>query len=240
MQLSTSELAKIDRIIERYIDGEQFEVLEGYLNSLEPSERKIMMLVYIQMKRQINNDSERKIIRKHVEKIYQILLEKGVIKNEKQEPTEIMNNERTTRNPQKTAKIERLNRYRELTEILKALHDRLELLQDKYTNISDIRAVDYAKVKTSRSNQTYELKSLDIISDIKETQNLIEHYESEIHQERDYLNQLFNQIPYVREQYIFNLRYIQLMTWKEISNKLDVSVSWCIKNHNEYVEMLKI
>lgn len=87
MQLSIKQQVKLDLVIERYTDDiamKDGKVIEDYLNTLKCSERELLITVYIYLKRTIKSQQERNIIEKHKSKIYNLLLEKGIIKDEEQ------------------------------------------------------------------------------------------------------------------------------------------------------------
>ena len=137
-------------------------------------------------------------------------------------------------------KIEKLNRYKNLTEIVEALDDRLYLLIEKKESQSHVKAIDYSKEKTKRSTKRYEFNSINLLSAIQETEEQLKHYISELQQERAYLLDVFDKLPCIRTSEVYRLRYIELKTWKEISEYLRMGISWCIKQHDEYIEELEL
>lgn len=81
---------------------------------------------------------------------------------------------------------------------------------------------------------------MNLLSAIQETEEQLKHYISELQQERAYLLDVFDKLPCIRTSEVYRLRYIELKTWKEISAYLRMSISWCIKQHNEYIEELEL
>lgn len=68
----------------------------------------------------------------------------------------------------------------------------------------------------------------------------MKHYISELQQERSYLLDVFDKLSCIRTSEVYRLRYIELKTWKEISEYLGMGISWCIKQHDEYIEELEL
>lgn len=137
-------------------------------------------------------------------------------------------------------KIEKLNRYKNLTEIVEALDDRLYLLIEKKESQSHVKAIDCSKEKTKRSTKRYEFNGINLLSAIQETEEQLKHYISELKQERSYLLDVFDKLSCIRTSEVYRLRYIELKTWKEISEYLRMGISWCIKQHDEYIEELEL
>ena len=206
-----------------------------------------MVTVYFSLSR-IPNENERKIIDEHKVKLFNLLQEKGYITYEEQRTAVHINSQNFKKpntenvveqraNPEK---IEKLNRYKNLTEIVEALDDRLYLLIEKKESQSHVKAIDYSKEKTKRSTKRYEFNSVNLLYAIQETEEQLKHYISELQQERAYLLDVFDKLPCIRTSEVYRLRYIELKTWKEISDYLRMSISWCIKQHNEYIEELEL
>ena len=251
MQLSIKQQVKLDLAIERYTDDiamKDGKVIEDYLNTLKCSERELLITVYIYLKRTIKSQQERNIIEKHKSKIYNLLLEKGIIKDEEQRTTENIvsenlkkpNTENAVEQRANKEKIEKLNRYKNLTEIVEALDNRLCLLIEKKESQSHVKAVDYSKERTKRSTKRYEFNSINLLSAIQETEEQLKHYISELQQERTHLLDVFDKLSCIRTSEVYRLRYIKLKTWKEISEYLRIAISWCRKQHNEYLEQLEL
>ena len=246
MQLSKNQLIKLDLLIERYMDDntiKEAKVIEDYLKHYPAKICDILVTVYFSLSR-IPNENERKIIDEHKVKLFNLLQEKGYIKYEEQRTTEqiIYENidEKVVEQRTNSEKIEKLNRYKNLTEIVEALDDRLYLLIEKKESQSHVKAIDYSKEKTKRSTKRYEFNSMNLLSAIQETEEQLKHYISELQQERTYLLDVFNKVSCIRTSEIYRLRYIELKTWKEISEYLGMGISWCIKQYDEYIEELEL
>lgn len=249
MQLSRNQLIKLDLLIERYMDDntiKEAKVIEDYLKHSPAKISNILVTVYFSLSR-IPNENERKIIDEHKVKLFNLLQEKGYITYEEQRTTEHINSQNLKKPNTENAveqrteneKIEKLNRHKNLTEIVEALDDRLYLLIEKKESQSHVKVIDYSKEKTKRSTKRYEFNSMNLLSAIQETEEQLKHYISELQQERAYLLDAFDKLPCIRTSEVYRLRYIELKTWKEISNYLRMSISWCIKQHDEYIEELE-
>ncbi|MBF1209117.1 MAG: hypothetical protein HXM18_01130 [Gemella morbillorum] len=246
MQLSKNQLIKLDLLIERYMDDntiKEAKVIEDYLKHSPAKICDILVTVYFKLSR-TPNENERKIIDKHKVKLFNLLQEKGYITYEEQRTTEhiIYENidEKVVEQRTNSEKIEKLNRYKNLTEIVEALDDRLYLLIEKKESQSHVKAIDYSKEKTKRSTKRYEFNGMNLLSAIQETEEQLKHYISELQQERTYLLDVFDKLPCIRTSEVYRLRYIELKTWKEISEYLRMGISWCIKQHDEYIEELEL
>lgn len=248
MQLSINQQIDLDLVIERYLDNKATDIkdlLNGYLDALEGSEREILITVYIYLQREIKSNHEREIIEKHKVNIYTLLSQNGILTNEEQKTTKQVNSDELTINnfteyPTDTNKLERLKRYESLTNIVESLSDKLELLEELKNDQPDIQTSDYTKVKVKCSNNGYDYKRLSIISDIQETERLISHYSSELQQEKAYLLGVFDKIPCKQTRKLYYLRYIQLKQWYQIAINLEKSFTWCTKQHSDYLKVLEI
>lgn len=248
MQLSINQQIDLDLVIERYLDNKATDVkalVNGYLDTLEGSEREILITVFIYLQREIKSNREREIIEKHKVNIYTLLSQNGILNEEEQKTTKQINSNELTINsfaeyPTDTNKLERLKRYESLTNIVESLSDKLELLEELKSNQSDIQTSDYTKVKVQCSNKGYDYKRLSIISDIQETERLISHYSSELQQEKAYLLGVFDKIPCNQTRKLYYLRYIQLKQWYQIAINLEKSFTWCTKQHSDYLKVLEI
>ena len=243
MQLSRNQLIKLDLLIERYMDDntiKEAKVIEDYLKHSPAKISDILVTVYFSLSR-ILNENERKIIDEHKVKLFNLLQEKGYITYEEQRTTEHINSQ-NLKNPNTENVVEqRANpEKKDLTEIVEALDDRLYLLIEKKESQSHVKAIDYSKEKTKRSTKRYEFNSMNLLSAIQETEEQLKHYISELQQERAYLLDAFDKLPCIRTSEVYRLRYIELKTWKEISDYLRMSISWCIKQHDEYLEELEL
>lgn len=246
MQLSRNQLIKLDLLIERYMDDntiKEAKVIEDYLKYYPAKISDVLVTVYFSLSR-IPNENERKIIDEHKVKLFNLLQEKGYITYEEQRTTEQITYENIDENlvEQRTnsEKIEKLNRYKNLTEIVEALDDRLYLLIEKKENQSHVKAIDYSKEKTKRSTKRYEFNGINLLSAIQETEEQLKHYISELQQERAYLLDVFDKLPCIRTSEVYRLRYIELKTWKEISEDLRMGITWCKNQHDEYIEELEL
>ena len=250
MQLSRNQLIKLDLLIERYMDDntiKEAKVIEDYLKHYPAKISDVLVTVYFKLSRK-PTEEERKIIDKHKTNLFNRLQEKGYIKYEEKRTAEQIALQKYRKLDTKNAveqrteneKIEKLNRHKNLTEIVEALDDRLYLLIEKKESQSHVKVIDYSKEKTKRSTKRYEFNSMNLLSAIQETEEQLKHYISELQQERAYLLDAFDKLPCIRTSEVYRLRYIELKTWKEISDYLRMSISWCIKQHDEYIEELEL
>ena len=246
MQLSKNQLIKLDLLIERYMDDntiKEAKVIEDYLKHYPAKICDVLITVYFSLSR-IPNENERKIIDEHKVKLFNLLQEKGYIAYEEQRTTEHITyeniDEKVVEQRTNSEKIEKLNRYKNLTEIVEALDDRLYLLIEKKESQSHVKAIDYSKEKTKRSAKRYEFNGINLLSAIQETEEQLKHYITELQQERSYLLDVFGKLPCIRTSEVYRLRYIELKTWKEISEDLRMSISWCKNQHDEYIEELEL
>ncbi len=248
MQLSINQQIDLDLVIERYLDNKATNIkalVNGYLDTLEGSEREILITVFIYLQREIKSNHEREIIEKHKVNIYTLLSQNGILNEEEQKTTKQVNSDELTLNnfteySTNTNKLERLKRYEDLTNIVESLSDKLELLEELKNNQSDIQTSDYTRIKVKCSNKGYDYKRLSIISDIQETEHLISHYSSELQQEKAYLLGVFDKIPCKQTRKLYYLRYIQLKQWYQIAINLEKSFTWCTKQHSDYLKVLEI
>ena len=254
MQLSREQLVKLDYIIERYIEDETIKeasTIKEYLKTHPAKIQELLITVYFNLSR-IPTEKERKILNEHKANLFNRLQEKGYIKYEEKRTAQTtkqrLNNEEVKYKQVYTStkveelykdKVEKLNRYSNLIRILEALDERLYLLKEKQRNQSCVQAIDYSKIKTQCSKPKYDFKGIKVLSDIQDTENQIKHFENELKQEKEYLIGIFACIPHIISE-IFNLRYIQQNTWKEISNITEMSEDWCITQHNKQLAELDI
>ena len=161
MQLSKNQLIKLDLLIERYMNDntiKEAKVIEDYLKHYPAKISDVLVTVYFSLSR-IPNENERKIIDEHKVKLFNLLQEKGYITYEEQRTTEHTtpeklkkpNTEKVVEQRTNSEKIEKLNRYKNLTEIVEALDDRLYLLIEKKESQSHVKAIDYSKVQNDMS-----------------------------------------------------------------------------------------
>lgn len=223
------------------------KVIEDYLKHYPAKISDVLVTVYFKLSRK-PTEEERKIIDEHKTNLFNRLQEKGYIKYEEKRTAEQIALQKYRKLDTKNAveqrteneKIEKLNRHKNLTEIVEALDDRLYLLIEKKESQSHVKVIDYSKEKTKRSTKRYEFNSMNLLSAIQETEEQLKHYISELQQERAYLLDAFDKLPCIRTSEVYRLRYIELKTWKEISDYLRMSISWCIKQHDEYIEELEL
>ena len=250
MQLSKNQLIKLDLLIERYMDDntiKEAKVIEDYLKHYPAKICDVLVTVYFSLSR-IPNENERKIIDEHKVKLFNLLQEKGYITNDEQRTTEHITSQNLKKPNTKNVveqranpeKIEKLNRYKNLTKIVEALDDRLYLLIEKKESQSHVKPVDYSKERTSRSTKRYEFNGINLLSAIQETEEQLKHYISELQQERTYLLDVFNKLSCIRTSEVYRLRYIEKKTWKEISEDLRMGITWCKNQHDEYIEELEL
>lgn len=253
MQLSREQLIKLDNIIERYSEDETIEeasTIREYLKLQSAKIQELLITVYFNLSRQ-PTEKERKIIAGHKFNLFNQLQAKGYIRNERKRTTKInkqkINHEDISQrlstslseNEKYKEKLEKLNRYSNLIRILEALNERLYLLKEKQGDQVNIKAVDYSKVKIKNGVNKYDFKSINIISDIQDTENQIKHFENELKQEKTYLIGIFASLPGTIK-IIFNLQYIHQKTWEEIANITGMSENWCIIQHIKNLEILDI
>ena len=250
MQLSKNQLIKLDLLIERYMDDntiKEAKVIEDYLKHHPAKISDVLVTVYFSLSR-IPNENERKIIDEHKVKLFNLLQEKGYITYEEQRTTEHTtpeklkkpNTEKVVEQRTNSEKIEKLNRYKNLTEIVEALDNRLCLLIEKKESQSHVKAVDYSKERTKRSTKRYDFNSINLLSAIQETEEQLKHHISELQQERTHLLYVFDKLSCIRTSEVYRLRYIELKTWKEISDYLRMGITWCKNQHDEYIEELEL
>ena len=94
-------------------------------------------------------------------------------------------------------------------------------------------------MKIKNGVNKYDFKSINIISDIQDTENQIKHFENELKQEKTYLIGIFASLPRAIK-IIFNLQYIHQKTWEEIASITGMSENWCIIQHIKNLEILDI
>ena len=253
MQLSREQLIKLDNIIERYSEDETIEeasTIKEYLKLQSAKIQELLITVYFNLSRQ-PTEEERKIIAGHKFNLFNQLQAKGYIRNERKRTTKInkqkLNHEDISQrlstslseNEKYKEKLEKLNRYSNLIRILEALNERLYLLKEKQGDQVNIKAVDYSKMKIKNGVNKYDFKSINIISDIQDTENQIKHFENELKQEKTYLIGIFASLPRAIK-IIFNLQYIHQKTWEEIASITGMSENWCIIQHIKNLEILDI
>ena len=129
MQPITLELSKRDLILLENVLGkdEAFKIIREYLETIDPVEREEVESVYLNFERTIQSKEQEARIEKHKFNMYLLLVEHGLIEDKKVFKKYVLNKSKNRKQSRlKTeARIKRLNRYRELTEEIETLHNRL-------------------------------------------------------------------------------------------------------------------
>ena len=237
MQVSREELSKLDLIIERYIDDTTIKeavVIETYLNKINSLEREILIAVYFNLSRKAT-DEENKIIDEHKTNLFNLLSEKGYIKDEKKRTTQTV--EQRLNNDKK----QKLFRYRDLREQLYQLYNTLDELKEKQKHISHIQATDYSKEKIKCSKQEYEFKAVSLLSEIEDTEKYIEELKIITLKEKEYLSSVIRNISDLRIRHIYWWRYLMVEEWKKVARMVGLkNANYCMRLHNEYLEDLEL
>lgn len=237
MQLSREELSKLDLIIERYTDDttiKEAKVIETYLNQINSLEREILIAVYFNLSRK-PTEEESKIIDEHKTNLFNLLSEKGYIKDEKKRTTQTV--EQRLNNDKK----QKLFRYRDLREQLYQLYNTLDELKEKQKHLSHIQATDYSKEKIQCSKQQYEFKAVSLLSEIEDTEKYIEELKIITMKEKEYLSSVIRNIPDLRVRHIYWWRYLMVEEWKKVARMVGLkNASYCMRLHNEYLEDLEL
>ena len=237
MQLSREQLIKLDKIIERYSEDETIKeasTIKEYLNTHPAKIQELLITVYFNLSRKATEE-ESKVINEHKTNLFNLLSEKGYIKDEKKRTT------KTTEQRLNNDKKQKLNRYRGLREQLYQLYNTLDELKEKQKHLSHIQATDYSKEKIQCSKQQYEFKAVSLLSEIEYTEKYIEELEKITLKEREYLSNVIDQIEDIRIRSIFRWRYLMVEEWKDVARLVGLkSQHYCIKLHNGYLNELKI
>ena len=237
MQVSREELSKLDLIIERYIDDTTIKeavVIETYLNKINSLEREILIAVYFNFSRKAT-DEENKIIDEHKTNLFNLLSEKGYIKDEKKRTTQTV--EQRLNNDKK----QKLFRYRDLREQLYQLYNTLDELKEKQKHISHIQATDYSKEKIKCSKQEYEFKAVSLLSEIEDTEKYIEELKIITLKEKEYLSSVIRNISDLRIRHIYWWRYLMVEEWKKVARMVGLkNANYCMRLHNEYLEDVEL
>ncbi|VTX52220.1 hypothetical protein [Gemella haemolysans] len=237
MQLSREQLIKLDKIIERYSEDETIKeasTIKEYLNTHPAKIQELLITVYFNLSRKATEE-ESKVINEHKINLFNILSEKGYIKDEKKRTT------KTTEQRLNNDKKQKLNRYRALTEQLYRLYDLVEELQEKQHSKSHVQTMDYTKVKITCSRTNYDFTGTNLLAKIQDTENKISKLKIAIEKEREYLSSVIDQIEDIRIRYIFWWRYYMLEEWQKVARLVGLkSERYCMKLHNEYLEKLDI
>lgn len=234
MQLSREELSKLDLIIERYTDdktSKEAVAIESYLNKINSLERELLIDVYFNLSRKAT-DEESKIIDKHKTKLYNLLTDSKVkSRKESLRKKSRLENEH---------KIKRLSRLKKLNEEITILHNRLYSLELELKNYDSVTVTSYKSEKVNTSSKSYNFGSFKISSEIETIKNIISKKVIKWEEERNYLNDIFEQIKDIKVQQVFYYRYINGFTWDEISSEVKKSKPWCNKKHSEYIKQLQL
>ena len=237
MQLSREQLIKLDKIIERYSEDETIKeasTIKEYLNTHPAKIQELLITVYFNLSRKATEE-ESKVINEHKTNLFNLLSEKGYIKDEKKRTT------KTTEQRLNNDKKKTLFRYRGLREQLYQLYNTLDELNEKQKYLSHIQATDYSKEKIQCSKQEYEFKAVSLLSEIEYTEKYIEELEKITLKEREYLSNVIDQIEDIRIRSIFRWRYLMVEEWKDVARLVGLkSQHYCIKLHNGYLNELKI
>ena len=255
MQLSREELVKLDNIIERYIEDETIKeasTIKEYLNTQSAKIQELLITVYFNLSR-TPTEKERKILNEHKTNLFNRLQEKGYIEYEEKRTTQTtkqrLNNEEEYK-PVYTSnkveelhkdKVEKLNRYRYLSEQLYKLFDLLEDLQEKQQNKSYIQTIDYTKVKVKNSRTNYDFTGMNLLSKIQYIENKISILKIEVQKEEEWLLNLIDKITDRRTKKVIWWRYYMLEEWKKVARLIGLSnANQCIRIQNEYLAELDI
>lgn len=237
MQLSRKQLIKLDKIIERYSEDETIKeasTIKEYLTTHPAKIQELLITVYFNLSRK-PTDEESKIIDEHKTNLFNLLSEKGYIKNEETRTTE------TTEQRLNNEKKKKLFRYGELREQLYQLYNTLDELNEKQKHLSHIQATDYSKEKIQCSKQEYEFKAVSLLSEIEDTEKYIKELEKITLKEKEYLSSVIRNISDLRVRHIYWWRYLMVEEWKKVARMVGLkSERYCMKLHNEYLEELDI
>ena len=237
MQLSREELSKLDLVIERYTDDtttKEAEVIETYLNKIDGLERELLIAVYFNLSRK-RTEEESKIIDEHKTNLFNLLSEKGHIKNEETRTTQTV--EQRLNNEKK----QKLLKYGELRNELYQLYNTLDELKEKQKHLSHIQATDYSKEKIKCSKQEYDFKAVSLLSEIEDTEKYIEELKKITLKEKEHLASVIRNISDLRVRHIYWWRYLMVEEWQKVARMVGLKgQQYCIKLHNEYLNELDI
>ena len=174
--------------------------------------------------------------------MYLLLVEHGLIEDKKVFKKHVLNKSKNRKQSRlKTeARIKRLNRYRELTEEIETLHNRLHSLELELKNYDSVTVTTYKSEKVNTSKSNYNFGSFKISSEIETIKNIISKKVVKWEEERDYLNDIFEKIEDVKVQQVFYLRYLNGYSMDEISIEVNKSKVWCSKKHSEYIKTMQL
>ena len=244
MQPITLELSKRDlNLLETALgDSRALQVVKDYLATLEASEREEVESVYLNFEKPLLSIEQEARIERHKFNMYTLLVEHGLIL-EKKKPVKTSKvkseNSIKTRKITKT-KIKRLSQYRELTEAIEKLHNRLYSLELELKNYDSVTVTSFNTAKVNVSKPNYNFGNFKISSEIDTVKDIIHRKVIEWEEQRNYLNDIFDQIEDIKVQQMFHYRYINGYTWDEISSEVNKSKPWCEKKHSEYIHTLQL
>lgn len=244
MQPITLELSKRDLILLENALGkdEAFKIIREYLETIDPVEREEVESVYLNFERTIQSKEQEARIEKHKFNMYLLLVEHGLIEDKKVFKKHVLNKSKNRKQSRlKTeARIKRLNRYRELTEEIETLHNRLHSLELELKNYDSVTVTTYKSEKVNTSKSNYNFGSFKISSEIETIKNMISKKVVKWEEEGDYLNDIFEKIEDVKVQQVFYLRYLNGYSMDEISIEVNKSKVWCSKKHSEYIKTMQL
>lgn len=244
MQPITLELSERDlNLLETALgDSRALKVVKDYLATLEASEREEVESVYLNFEKPLLSIEQEARIERHKFNMYTLLVEHGLIL-EKKKPVKTSKvkseNSIKTRKITKT-KIKRLSQYRELTEAIEMLHNRLYSLELELKNYDSVTVTSFNTAKVNVSKPNYNFGNFKISSEIDTVKDIINRKVIEWEEQRNYLNDIFDQIEDIKVQQMFHYRYINGYTWDEISSEVNKSKPWCEKKHSEYIRTLQL
>ena len=244
MQPITCELSKRDLyLLETALgDSRALHVVKDYLATLEASEREEVESVYLNFEKPLQTIEQEARIERHKFNMYTLLVEHGLIL-EKKKPVKTSKvkseNSIKTRKITKT-KIKRLSQYRALTEEIEMLHNKLYSLELELKNYDSVTVTSFNTAKVNVSKPNYNFGNFKISSEIDTVKDIIHRRVIKWEEERNYLNDIFDQIEDIKVQQMFHYRYINGFTWDEISSEVNKSKPWCEKKHSEYIRTLQL
>ena len=237
MQLSREQLIKLDKIIERYSEDETIKeaiTIKEYLTTHPAKIQELLITVYFNLSHK-PIDEESKIIDEHKTNLFNLLSEKGHIKNEETRTTQTV--EQRLNNEKK----QKLLKYGELRNELYQLYNTLDELKEKQKHLSHIQATDYSKEKIKCSKQEYDFKAVSLLSEIEDTEKYIEELKKITLKEKEHLASVIRNISDLRVRHIYWWRYLMVEEWQKVARMVGLKgQQYCIKLHNEYLNELDI
>ena len=239
LELSKRDLILLENALQK---DEAFKIIRGYLETIDPVEREEVESVYLNFERTIQSKEQESRIEKHKFNMYFLLVEHGLIEDKKVFKKHVLNKSKNRKQSRlKTeARIKRLNRYRELTGEIETLHNRLHSLELELKNYDSVTVTTYKSEKVNTSKSNYNFGSFKISSEIDAVKDIIHKKVIKWEEERNYLNDIFEQIEDVKVQQVFYHRYLNGYSMDEISIEVNKSKVWCSKKHSEYIKNLQL